>query len=46
MLEVWELENQIEELKYGKTEMSPADYEKKLEELLLKLARTNAKLPE
>ena len=46
MLRVWELEEQIEALKYRKAEMPQSDYEKKLEELLLKLARTNAKLPE
>ncbi|MBN2321575.1 MAG: caspase family protein [Acidobacteria bacterium] len=46
MLEAWELEEQIEALKYKKAEMPRADYERKLEELLLNLARTNAKLPE
>ncbi len=46
MLRVWELEEQVEALKYRKAEMPQSDYEKKLEELLLKLARTNAKLPE
>lgn len=39
-----ELEKQIETLKYAKGEMSEAEYEKKLEDLLLKLARINAKL--
>jgi hypothetical protein len=39
-----ELERQIEALKYEKTGMLQSDYEKKLEELLLKLARINAKL--
>ena len=43
-LEAAELEKQIEALKYRKDEMPQADYEKKLEELLLKLARINAKL--
>ena len=40
-----ELEKQIETLKYAKGQMAPADYEKKLEGLLLGLARINAKLP-
>jgi hypothetical protein len=44
-LEARELERQIEALKYAKGEMPEADYEKKLEELLLRLARINAKLP-
>jgi hypothetical protein len=43
-LEARELERQIETLKYRKAEMPPSDYENKLEELLLKLARINAKL--
>ena len=38
------LEKQIEALKYSKKDMSESEYEKKLEELLLNLARTNAKL--
>jgi hypothetical protein len=36
---------QIEALKYAKSGMPEADYEKKLEELLVKLAQINAKLP-
>jgi hypothetical protein len=43
-LEAREVEKQIETLKYQKAEMPQSDYEKKLEELLLKLARINAKL--
>jgi hypothetical protein len=43
-LEARELERQIEALKYNKAEMPQSDYEKKLEELLLELARINAKL--
>ena len=43
--EVQDLERQIEALKYAKGEMPEADYELKLEELMLKLAKTNAKLP-
>jgi hypothetical protein len=39
------LERQIELLKQEKAEMDPADYESKLEDLLLRLARVNAKLP-
>ncbi len=39
-----ELERQIEALKYAKSEMPEAEYEKKLEELLLKLARINLKI--
>lgn len=42
--EAQSLELQIEALKYAKAEMSEADYEKKLEALLLHLARVNAKL--
>jgi len=42
--EVQELERQIEALKYAKAEMQEAEYEKQLEALLLKLARTNAEL--
>jgi hypothetical protein len=40
-----EIEKQIESLKYAKGKMSEAEYEKRLEDLLLKLARINAKLP-
>jgi hypothetical protein len=43
-LEARELERQIEALKYSKEEMAPADYEKKLEALLLRLAQINAEL--
>ena len=43
-LEAAELEKQIEALKYAKGEMPEAEYETKLEELLLRLARINAKL--
>jgi hypothetical protein len=43
-LEARELEKQIEALKYGKEEMAPADYEKRLEALLLRLAQINAEL--
>jgi len=43
-LEARELEGQIEALKYDKEEMSQTEYEKKLEALLLRLARINAKL--
>lgn len=43
-LEAQSLEKQIESLKYSKSGMPPAEYEKKLEELLLKLAQVNAKL--
>jgi hypothetical protein len=42
--EVQELEKQVEALKYAKGEMPEEDYETKLEELLLRLARVNAKL--
>ena len=45
MREVRKVESRIEALKYAKAEMSEADYEKKLEDLLLKLAQINAKLP-
>jgi hypothetical protein len=38
------LEKQIEALKYTKGEMPEAEYEKKLEALLLRLAQINAKL--
>jgi hypothetical protein len=43
-LEARELERQIETLKYAKSELPEAEYETKLEELLLRLARINAKL--
>jgi hypothetical protein len=43
-IEAQELEKQIEALKYAKGNMPEAEYEKKLEELLLGLARINAKL--
>jgi hypothetical protein len=43
-LEAQTLEKQIESLKYAKSRMPQAEYEKKLEELLLKLAQVNAKL--
>jgi hypothetical protein len=43
-LEAQDLERQIEALKYAKGEMQEEVYEKKLEELFLKLARINAKL--
>ena len=43
-IEARDLESQIEALKYAKAEMSRADYEKKLEELLIQLARINEKL--
>jgi hypothetical protein len=39
-----ELEKQIESLKYAKSGMTEAEYENKLEDLLLRLARINAKL--
>jgi len=42
--EVQELERQIDALKYAKADMPEAEYKKQLEELLLKLARTNAEL--
>ncbi len=45
-LEVQELEKKIEALKYAKGQMTEAEYEQKLEELLLRLARINAKLPQ
>jgi hypothetical protein len=44
-LEAQELEKQIEALKYAKAGMEEADYEAKLESLLLRLAQINAKLP-
>jgi hypothetical protein len=40
-----EIEKQIETLKYAKGKLPEAEYEKRLEDLLLKLARINAKLP-
>jgi hypothetical protein len=43
-LEARELERQIEALKYAKGNMPEAEYENKLEELLLRLARINATL--
>jgi len=45
-LEAQEVEKQIEALKYAKNQMQEADYEKKLEELFLRLARINARLCE
>ncbi len=39
-----ELEKEIESLKYRKSGMPADEYERQLEDLLLKLARTNAKL--
>ena len=45
-LEAQDLERQIEALKYAKGEMQEEAYEKKLEELFLKLARINARLRE
>src|SRR5437867_3458594 len=44
ILETQSLEKQIEALKYTKAEMSEAEYEKKLEALLLRLAGINRKL--
>jgi hypothetical protein len=41
-----EIEKQVEALKYAKGKMPEAEYEKRLEELLLKLAQINAKLPQ
>jgi hypothetical protein len=38
------LQNQIEKLKYAKSTMPQEEYERRLEELLLKLAEVNAKL--
>ena len=43
--EARELENQIQALKYAKSKMPEAEYEKQLEVLLLRLAKINAKLP-
>ncbi len=45
VLEARNIESRIEALKYSKAEMPEADYEKKLEDLLLRLAQINAKLP-
>ena len=42
--EARDLEMQIEQLKYQKSKMPEADYEKQLEALLLRLAEINAKL--
>jgi hypothetical protein len=42
--QVEELERQIEALKYAKADMLEEEYQKQLEQLLLKLARTNAEL--
>ena len=42
--EAQEIEKQIESLKYAKGQMPEAEYEQRLEELLLKLARINEKL--
>ena len=41
-----ELEKQIEALKYSRDKMTEAEYANKLEDLLLRLARLNAKLSE
>jgi len=43
--EAREIEHQIEALKYEKSKMPEAEYEKQLELLLLRLAKINAKLP-
>ena len=43
--EARDLETQIDALKYAKSEMPEAEYEKKLEALLLRLAKINAQLP-
>ncbi len=43
-LEAQSLEKQIEALKFSKSGMPETEYEKRLEELLLKLAQVNAKL--
>jgi hypothetical protein len=45
MADAQSIEAQIEALKYAKSGMPEADYEKQLEELLVKLAQINAKLP-
>ena len=42
--EARDLEKQIEALKYAKGELTEVEYEKRLEELLLKLARINLKI--
>ncbi len=39
-----DLEKQIEALKYSKNQLPPAEYQKKLEELLLELAKINLKM--
>jgi hypothetical protein len=44
--EAQEIEKQIEALKYAKSGMPESEYENKLEELLLKLAQIDAKLPQ
>ncbi|HYK91024.1 MAG TPA: hypothetical protein VE398_19790 [Acidobacteriota bacterium] len=44
LAEARSLEQQIEALKYAKAGMNEAEYEKKLENLLLRLAQVNAKL--
>ncbi len=43
-LEAQSLEKQVEALKYAKSGMPEAEYEKKLEDLLLRLSQVNAKL--
>jgi hypothetical protein len=43
--EAQKIGSRIEALKYAKAEMPEADYQKKLEDLLIKLAQINAKLP-
>jgi hypothetical protein len=43
-LEAQSLEKQIEALKYAKSGMPPEEYDKRLEDLLLKLAQVNARL--
>ena len=45
-LEAQELMKQIESLKYEKSEIPEAEYEKRLEDLLLRLARINEKIPQ
>jgi hypothetical protein len=44
--EARDLESQIDALKYAKSEIPEADYERQLKTLLLRLAQINAKLPE
>jgi len=44
VLEAQSLEKQVEALKFSKSGMPEAEYEKRLEDLLLKLAQVNAKL--